>query len=823
MSFLGGWFLLALPLIGVPVVIHMMKKRQRDVIPWGAMQFLREPTRRGQRISQMDRWLLLAARMLILACLIGALAQPLLRWGRSSDADGLPLQLVLIDDTRSTLADNRFSAIRTAAEQFVASLPNATPIEVWAIGTPPRRIIDDTTGENFDNTANSRSQIRAAISDYSPRGGDGNFTTSVRQAVSASINADQQQRENENQTRSSDSPLDVWLFSDDTAAGWKQPVTASTMIPGTQHRLHLMQVGSPVRPSHQFCVASVESSRRAIAKNEAIGLSAAVVNFGSRRSPDVTGLWKHNGKFFAESTVKSLAPSERVTLQTELSIKDPGSHEFTFELKSDGGAASDFMPVDDVGHVVVNVVGELPLLVITDSRDTVGQAPTDADYLSAVLGRNLGGWKSRDRNTSTDDTTKTANWQSLFRPEVHQVDNLKGVNWQRFPAIVWLGGKELPPGALSKLTARVRQGAGLWVTLDAQTDRASINAALGNRGLGIAVDVGRGSGKHDGNVVGRLVVNGSHDQLQRLHPPDPTDAILSALSDTERLDLDLVRIRRRIDLHPPRGEDTSQVLLRTFEGDPIALLSSVGRGRVVLQGLPLNPSWSNFPLSKSFVVWVLQVLDHLSQPVAKNYNLATNHMLRQRVDTIDHEFELTLPNGNKETLIALPQIAGNASTFEEESQNQIAGVVRFDRTDQPGLYRLKDLDDDTNEIIFSVVGDYNESDVFHDSTETLTSLATDSRVNLHPQSAGFDFDKLLSAIPKDDSRGPVGQPLWPALLLGLLIAIALETFLAGYAALRRYGRFQSTDPDSAPSFGIVPRRVSVNQTEKTLAPKETTV
>jgi hypothetical protein len=303
--------------------------------------------------------------------------------------------------------------------------------------------------------------------------------------------------------------------------------------------------------------------------------------------------------------------------------------------------------------------------------------------------------------------------------------------------------------------------------------------------------------------------------MQRLHPPDPTDAVLSPLADTERLDLGAVRIRRRIELSLPRDETTSRVMLRTFEGDPIALLSSVGRGRVVLQALPMNPTWSNFPLSKSFVVWVLQVLDHLSQPVSQNYNLVAGQMLRQDVDSIDHQFELTLPGGETETLIALPQMGSRLGWSDKEDANrseaqysgQVSGIVRFDQTQRPGLYQLTNLDDDrAPSIKFSVVVDPNESDVSTNSTELLTELAVDQRVNLHHSADGFDFPTLLAASPKDDSLRTGGKPLWPALLLGLIAAIAIETFLAGYAALRRYGRLAASGASEPSAPTINPAR-----------------
>ena len=40
MNFLQPWVLWGLPLIAIPVVIHLMHKRRHRVVEWGAMMFL---------------------------------------------------------------------------------------------------------------------------------------------------------------------------------------------------------------------------------------------------------------------------------------------------------------------------------------------------------------------------------------------------------------------------------------------------------------------------------------------------------------------------------------------------------------------------------------------------------------------------------------------------------------------------------------------------------------------------------------------------------------------------------------------------------------
>src|SRR5919106_6254817 len=90
MSFLSTAFLLALPLVAVPVAIHLYRGRQRDVILWGAMQFLAAAVTKGRRMERLEELLLMALRFAAVAALVLALARPMVRssWlGNTTDRE----------------------------------------------------------------------------------------------------------------------------------------------------------------------------------------------------------------------------------------------------------------------------------------------------------------------------------------------------------------------------------------------------------------------------------------------------------------------------------------------------------------------------------------------------------------------------------------------------------------------------------------------------------------------------------------------------------------------------------------------------------------
>ncbi len=77
MSFLQPLLLAAIPLIGLPILIHLVNQRRYQTMPWAAMIFLLAANRLSRGFARLRQWLILAARSLVIAGLVFALARPL--------------------------------------------------------------------------------------------------------------------------------------------------------------------------------------------------------------------------------------------------------------------------------------------------------------------------------------------------------------------------------------------------------------------------------------------------------------------------------------------------------------------------------------------------------------------------------------------------------------------------------------------------------------------------------------------------------------------------------------------------------------------------
>ncbi len=77
MSFMQPLMLFALPLIALPIIIHLINQLRYQTVRWGAMMFLLAAQRMSRGYARLRQWLILLLRMLAIAGLIFAVGRPL--------------------------------------------------------------------------------------------------------------------------------------------------------------------------------------------------------------------------------------------------------------------------------------------------------------------------------------------------------------------------------------------------------------------------------------------------------------------------------------------------------------------------------------------------------------------------------------------------------------------------------------------------------------------------------------------------------------------------------------------------------------------------
>ena len=121
MTFLQPFILWGLPLVLLPVIIHLINRMRHRPRQWAAMQFLLAATRSSTSHSKIKNWLILAMRILAVLTLLLFLSRPLvggwLGWAMAAAPDAI---LLLVD--RSASMESRVAGTDESRREYALKL-----------------------------------------------------------------------------------------------------------------------------------------------------------------------------------------------------------------------------------------------------------------------------------------------------------------------------------------------------------------------------------------------------------------------------------------------------------------------------------------------------------------------------------------------------------------------------------------------------------------------------------------------------------------------------------------------------------------------------
>ncbi len=102
MNFLQPLILAALPLMALPVLIHLINQRRHRTVPWAAMMFLVSANRMNKGMARLRYFLIMLMRMAAIGAIIFAVSRPMVSGSMGSLGLGKPdATLILLDRSAS--------------------------------------------------------------------------------------------------------------------------------------------------------------------------------------------------------------------------------------------------------------------------------------------------------------------------------------------------------------------------------------------------------------------------------------------------------------------------------------------------------------------------------------------------------------------------------------------------------------------------------------------------------------------------------------------------------------------------------------------------
>jgi hypothetical protein len=308
-------------------------------------------------------------------------------------------------------------------------------------------------------------------------------------------------------------------------------------------------------------------------------------------------------------------------------------------------------------------------------------------------------------------------------------------NLQNFRCVILANTRPLSPSDIDKLEAYAESGGGVWIALGTRTDTGQFNEQFYRGGLGLAPM----------KLTEPIGDPNDREKFSTVRAASEAHPATALLSDFQRLDLDRARVFRRFQFDPLSGKDVS-VLLQVQHGDPVVVERKFGRGRVLVQSIPLGVSWSTLPLCQAYVAMLHEWLWYASEPGLPKRNLAPGEAI---VEQGVAKAQLTLPNNRTVDL----------------------NEGHYGKTRLAGEYSLKS---GSKAFAYHVQRTADESDLKPLSDSDLRQLA----INHIGVNGSID-------APVTAKTEPPRHPLERALLVALPFVLLGEMLLAAWSTQRR--------------------------------------
>lgn len=729
MSFLSGLFLLALPLAAVPVLIHLYRGRQRDMVYWGAMQFLETALTKGRSWERIEEILLMLLRTAVVLALIFALARPLVSsswWGSTGKRE----IVLVLDNSLSmsrTVGDtSSYDQLKDNAVAYLDELSGDDSVHVMLAAGGGQWL----TAESIPGDYAGVSQLRSLVEGSEPSRGPADLLTSILSVVHLEP---AERPASRRVVVFTDSQERAWQL--DAEQAWQQlgETLAKSEIPTA---VQIIDCGLDEPTVENLAVQSIELSRRIVRPGEEFEARAEIANLGDKEFPGGEVKWLVDDEAAGTSQLGPLASGATTQVSTTLRRKDAGTYLVACRISGE-----DQVPLDQEMGVVAEVTDEIPVLLV-QNPDLTPRDKSARQFLTAALGYN---------------GAEAQPWHAVYRPTVIETAELAEASLAQYRAIVLTDLPEGDDDTLGRLQDFVREGGGLWIALGESVDRASFNRDLFD----------------DGDGLSPLPLEGLHENYVEseeaglIHPPGRDHPATAQLANTTQLDIDEARVFTHWQFAPrEEGQNQTKVLLEAGDGTPLVVENYLGQGRIIVQSFPLGLEWSNLPQLKAYVVMVSDWLEYLTAPTSARFNLTPGTAL-----------VATLPASVDPDSVKLLTPAGTTVKLASEELED-SHTARYWQTHLPGTYRvLYDDNGSPASLPYHVARDPRESQLVFADDAQREKIAEN----------GVVFGNELPEVQVAEESTAQQEPIWQALLIALIALLAGELLLSSWITRQRNG------------------------------------
>ncbi len=639
-----GWLALAT----VPVLIHWLFRRRYREVTWAAMQFLHAAARKQSRRTRLEQLLLLAARVLILALVVLALARP--RWadaGKLARTTPPTLRVIVLDVSLSlgckatSTPDNEAATLLEAGKRIARDIVKKSHTgDRFALariaGSEPRLLIRQPTLV--------ASAVLEEIDRLPQTFERGDVAATLRQLPELIAVKQPQER------------CEVVVISDFQAENWDVEQAARLLFLDEQagrllYELVLIDVGS-AQPDNA-AVVGLTTDPPILAAEQPMTVTATLRNAGTVPLTARRVELRIDDQL-ADSRRVDVPLGQDATVEFTLTAPASGEHSLSVRLEEDS------LPADNERWLPLSVRSELSVLLV-NGRPSARPREAATFFVEQAL------------SPKTTDRAASPRW---LRVTTVPDSELPNVELDRHDVVFLCDVGTLTELEVERLRRFAENGGGVIVSLGPSVSVERLNdVAFGPRGL-MAVR------------LNELVTSTNDDGTPSafgFDPGDFTHPLLREFRGNPGAGLETALIRQYMRAVADaasvgiQGTDASSVgydiALRFSNGDPAIVTQSLGRGRCVLITTSLDETWGEWAIwAAGFVPLIHELTEYAATGRSQPRESLVGEIEQREVPSGSTSITLTTPDGITSTL----------TPVDRDGRS----LIILNDTLRPGLYTL---------------------------------------------------------------------------------------------------------------------------------------
>ena len=718
LNLLSVWATLAAIGVAVPIIIHLLYRKNRKETDWAAMELLRRALVQRSGQIKLEDFIILLLRCLTLLLLAAALLRPVLT-NKEFIGDSKVGMIVAIDDSMSMNhgATTRFENAIEAARKVTGTASPGDKISIIFLNEKDISDIGKVPLRSADYDANEVSKIL----DQAKKNGASNHQSNLENSIPIL-------KEMADEIKAG--TKEIHIITDAQQSDWNNLSSEAKGILGDiSASIYVIPVNSENDDNRS--VTSLQYVSGSLNNSGVARFEATIKNHGNNdaNSGDI--------EFYQDGNLVSRQPLGVIESNSSKVISFLANYNKPGDLSVSAKISKDNLSEDNLRHTVVNIRPNIRVLCATDSAsDGLENSTNGLFFLENAL-----------RLRSTDEGAGI---------QVTSVDS-SDLTLEKFNEydIIILANVSSPSVEIAeKLKTFTTNGGGLMIFAGDNIDQEKYGQAFGITPESIlpAVIGNKTTASEEDNNQWTLAVPSSDHPIARVLKLIPEDMINGA------------KLNSVIELKPLSG---SQTILKLVENNaPLLVSKNTGEGSVTICSTSADRSWSDLAIHPIYTIMIQQaVTTTTSKPGSR---LAMVHSPKSI------SIEGIIPSNAK---LQKNNIGGNDAEDIETSKLAVSAItndsfkveVKPEDITDTGIYNILDPQDSSLGII-AVNSDSAESNVKVAAGDALKeTIGTINNVSIIVESPD---EAILNKR--------TGSDLTSILLMLSIICFVLQSILAKY-------------------------------------------